>query len=375
MSSRPPEGASRAPRRARHKSVSKAVLRRRRIVAGAALGALVACGLGLGLGLTGSPTPRKRDHPAVKPHVTVARCPLTDLRAPGGHVPQRPAVGVKIGNEPEGARPQSGLNEADIVYDTPAEGFIMRYLAVFQCYKAAHIGPVRSVRWVDWHILPPFGQPILAYAGGINPDMKTVSSLGWLKPANLLGPQSSAGTRITSRVPPDNLYTSTSALLALYPSDRKPPPPVFHYGKSLPPGARRASSLAIDFSPGTDVLWKWDAAASQWLHTYSGKRDVDALTGKPVTTTNIVVQIVHYHFGPYPESPGSTGDVESQTVGSGQGYVLRGGRSIAVTWHRQSLQSETTFTDHQGRQVTLAPGRTWVEIVPNTVASSIRITR
>jgi hypothetical protein len=296
-------------------------------------------------------------------HTVSARCPLTDLPAPGG-VPDRPALGVKIGNQPEGARPQSGLDEADIVYDTPAEGFVMRYLAVYQCTNAASIGPTRSLRWVDWHLMAAFGHPILAFAGGINPDVDTVMALGWLHPADLLEGAQGAAERTTTRVPPDNLYTSTSALYALFPSAKGAPAPVFSYTSGLPASARAASSLAIDFSYGTDVVWKWDAAAHLWDHTYSGVPDTDALTGKPVTTTNIVLQVVHYSFGPYIESPGSTGDVESQTVGTGSGYVLRGGRAIAVTWHRPTLSDPTTFTDASGQDVGLAPGRTWVELVP-----------
>lgn len=307
---------------------------------------------------------------AAPPSRGPARCPLTDLPAPGGTVPDRPAVAIKIGNEPIGARPQSGLNEADIVYDTPAEGFIMRYVAVYQCNGASSVGPVRSVRWVDWHILQAFGQPILAFAGGIDPDVNDVEHLGWLKPANLLVGAQSAGTRISSRVPPDNLYTSTAKLWALYPSDRTPPPPVFSFGGALPANAKPASTLSIDFSAGTDVVWKWQPSTNTWLHTYSGTTDDDTLTGKAVTTANIVVEIVHYHFGPYEESPGSTGDVESQTVGSGRGYVLRDGKSISVTWHRKSLISPTTFTDAAGKEVTLTPGRIWVELVPDTTAAS-----
>lgn len=307
---------------------------------------------------------------ASKPPLAPSRCPLTDLPAPGGHVPQRPALAIKVGNEPEGARPQSGLNEADIVYDTPAEGFIMRYVAVYQCNGAASVGPTRSLRWVDWHIMAAFGHPIIAFAGGIIPDVNTLDSLGWIHPADLLAGAASASYRTTNRVAPDNLYASTAKLWALFPSDKTPPRPVFSYGGPLPAAAGRATSLSIDYSPGTDVVWKWDAGGGVWVHTYSGVTDVDALTNQPVTTTNIVVEIVHYHFGPYQESPGSTGDFESQTIGSGRGYVLRGGKSIAVTWHRPAASSPTTFTDSAGRAVTLAPGRTWVELVPDTTASS-----
>ncbi len=355
--------------------------RRRRItVLSIAAVVVISAAVGLLLAFAGGSAPqRSASPPGHHPKASPRLCPLTDLPAPHGHVPRRPALAIKIGNEPQGARPQSGLNEADILFDTPAEGFIMRYVAVYQCNSAASIGPTRSVRWVDWHLMQAFGRPILAFAGGINPDVNTVDHLGWLRPVDLLTAPPSAWTRISSRVPPDNLYTSTHGLWALYPKDRTPPPPVFSYGSQLPAGARPASSLAINFSYGTDVLWRWSAGpgGGVWVHTYSGATDVDALTHKPVTTTNIVVLIVHYRFGPYQESPGSTGDVESNTIGAGRGYVLRNGKYIAVTWHRAGYADAWRFTDSAGKVVKLAPGRTWVEIVLDTVAKqqgAIRIT-
>jgi len=329
---------------------------------------VVVVGVVLLLVLPGGTSPRKSSLTTTTTHhVTPSRCPLTDQPGPAGKVPPRPALAVKIGNEPEGARPQSGLNEADIVYDTPAEGGIMRYVAVYQCHSASSIGPTRSVRSVDWHILQAFGHPILAFAGGITPDVNMVDGLGWLQPADLLAGAQGAAVRITSRIPPDNLYTSTHALWALSKSTLLPPA-VFSFSASLPALATPASALSIDFSQGTDVVWKWDGRAGDWLHTYSGAQDIDVLTNQPVTTTNIVVQIVHYSFGPYAESPGGTGDVQSQTVGSGSGYILRGGKSIKVTWHRSSLSAPTTFTDADGEAVALAPGRTWVELVLDTTA-------
>ncbi len=341
-------------------------------VAGGTLGGLAAAGTGKAHRAT---TPlRSTTTTAAAPTAAVARCPLTDLPAPGGVVPDRPALAVKIGNEPEGARPQSGLNEADVVYDTPAEGFVMRYIAVYQCGNAASVGPTRSLRWVDWHVMAAYGHPILAFAGGINPDVNTVTGLGWLHPADLLEGAQAAAHRIASRVAPDNLYTSTGALYKLFAGVTGPPPRVFDFTSSLPAVARRVASLGIDFSYATDVVWKWDPGADAWLHTYSGVPDVDALTGKPVTATNVVVEIVRYTIGPYLESPGGSGDIESQTVGTGPGYVLRGGKAVAVTWHRATLSDPTSFTDAAGQTVGLAPGRTWVEIVPDTVAGSIALT-
>ncbi len=306
-----------------------------------------------------SPTPTTTPAPVV----AADRCPLTDLPAPRG-VPRRPALAIKVGNEPFGARPQSGLNEADIVFDTPAEGFIMRYIAVYQCNDAASIGPTRSVRWVDWHLVREFHHAILAFAGGINPNVDRVDSFSWLSAANLLENAAGAGARISSRVPPDNLYTSTAALYRMFPLRKSPPKPVFSFSSSVPAGSEPISGFWIDFSYGTDVLWKWDPQLHMWLHTYDGVPDIDALTGQPVTARNIVVLVVDYRFGPYIESTGGSGDVESQTLGGGVGYVLRNGRAIKIFWHRKYLVDPFTFFHGKHELVRLSPGRTWVEIVP-----------
>jgi len=343
--------------------------------------AVVGLAVGLPIGLAASPKPIVAPPPTTTTTTTIPatttaagpRCPLTDDPAPGVKtIPNRPALLVKIGNEPDGARPQSGLNEADIVFDTPAEGFIMRYVAVFQCQDAPIIGPTRSVRWVDWNMVAPeFGRPILAFAGGIDPNVNGLAKEPWLTGANLLEGAQAAGHRTDSRLPPDNLYTSTGSLYGLFSSEKTRPSPIFDFGAKVPTDWTPAADLAINFSYGTDVVWKWDPTEHQWLHTYSGVPDIDASTGKQVTTTNVVVAIVHYQIGPYCESgcPGGSGDIESNLVGSGPGYVLRGGRAFAVTWHRLAVADKTTFTDANGAEVTLAPGRTWVEVVPDDIAA------
>jgi hypothetical protein len=345
------------------------------VLLGAALVVLAGATVGILVG-TGGGTPAKAKNKSGGTHILTGlgsdKCPLTDVTAPGGKVPVRPALLVKIGNEPGQARPQSGLNEADIVYDTPAEGFIMRYAAVYQCNSASLVGPTRSVRWVDYHMIArPFVEPIIAFAGGINQNQAGVAAdKPWLTGVNLLDESSPVAVRTTNRVPPDNLYTNTAALWALYPKLTYVPPPVFSYSGSPVKAATPASSIDINFSYGTDVIWKWDAQSGQWMHTYSGTPDIDTLTTKQVSTTNIVVQVANYKVGPYIESTGGSGDIESQLLGSGTGYVLRNGTSIAVKWHRQNELSPTVYTDAAGAKVSLAPGRTWVEIVPKVQADA-----
>ncbi len=58
-------------------------------------------------------------------------------------------------------------------------------------------------------------------------------------------------------------------------------------------------------------------------------------------------------------------DVE--LTGSGKAYVLRDGRVIVGRWERRGLDDLTTFVTRDGEEITLAPGRTWVQLLPSSV--------
>ncbi len=77
----------------------------------------------------------------------------------------RPALVVKIDNFPTIARPQVGINQADIVFEEIVEG-ITRFAAVFQSEDADPVGPIRSARTSDINILAQLGRPLLAWSGG-----------------------------------------------------------------------------------------------------------------------------------------------------------------------------------------------------------------
>jgi len=66
-------------------------------------------------------------------------------------VNQRPVTGVMIENSPD-ARPQSGLDQASVVFEAIAEGGITRFLTLFQDTQPDYLGPVRSARpyYVQW---------------------------------------------------------------------------------------------------------------------------------------------------------------------------------------------------------------------------------
>jgi hypothetical protein len=307
-----------------------------------------------------------------KPHVVGKVCPLTGTAAPHGIVPKRPALGVKIGNDPA-SRPQSGLPDADIVYEEMAEGGVTRYLAIFQCYVPPVIGPTRSVRWDDWHLLASYGHPILAFSGGIDQWDAAVASIstndgggpsGWLFDANgSEGTTVAAYYRTSDRYPPYNYYTSGNGLWSMDPN-HNPPPRQFNYSNKPPKRSLiRASAVIHGFASGSDVDWQWSGRDHGWLRSYGGQPDTDA-GGPQLKATNVIIELVPTQPGPYAES-GTIPDVESLTQGSGPAWILRNGKVEIGTWNCPAYGDITTYRFSNGKPMTLAPGNTWIEVVPN----------
>lgn len=288
--------------------------------------------------------------------------PLTDLS-----VSAHPAVVVKVDNSPQ-ARPQSGINQADVVYELLVEG-ITRYALVFHSQAADPVGPVRSARSSDINLVSNLAGPLFAWSGG-NPGV-----VGEVRSAGAQGLLVDAGGdvdnsdyfRDPSRVAPHNYYTKVSALLANVAEPGAPaPPPLFAYRahdatpelSGLPtPG------YTVDFGAGVRVEYVWDAERGGWnrfqvdqSHGVAESATVD-FEGVQVAPTNVVILFIEYGRSPSdPRSP------MALTTGTGAAVVLRDGAAISGTWSRPDPSFAWTLTDEQGQPIELAPGRTWVAL-------------
>ena len=234
--------------------------------------AVLVVGAGIALAVTSGGNTKKASQgrrTSRRPTTTAASgpvCPLTGLPAPGGQVPQRPALAVKVDNYPE-ARPQSGLGQADIVFDEPVEGRITRFVAVFQCQSPTLIGPIRSARAVDLQILDQLSKPILVHVGGIDPV------LSLLRDGNLIDYDLRTHGSIIQNVPgryaPYDTYISAAAGWGLDPGYKSSPAPIFTYSTTAPSGTP-ITSVHIPFSGTNNALWTWSATSGRWLLSYSG---------------------------------------------------------------------------------------------------------
>lgn len=281
-------------------------------------------------------------------------------------------MAVKVENLPQ-ARPQWGLDQADIVFEEPVEGGITRFAAVFQCQDASRIEPVRSGRLVDVQILQPFGKMLYAYAGAIQPVVNQVDSSGSLLFDIGVNKASTAYWRDPSRVEPHNLVTSTKALYAAAASagySQKPPPPIFHYSRKMPPGGKPAARVKIGYEAST-TYWDWVPSKGRYFRSYNDTGLAMQGDGVQLSAANVIVMHVVEYPTQYVEDVDGAYENELTLTGSGPAWVVRNGVVFAGRWERPSLDKEATFVEANGTEIPLAPGNTWVEYVPNALPVSV----
>lgn len=275
---------------------------------------------------------------------------------------QRPAVVVKIDNV-AAARPQSAINDADIVVEELVEGGMTRLAAVFHSSRPDAIGPVRSARSTDLGIVGSYRRPVFANSGA-NGIFAGLVARG---PLIDRGNQVFGGYwRVGGRPAPHNLFTSSATLLASVEDPGGPPPAQFAYrgdGDGPHADAERARRIRLVYRSGSSprIEYRWDGEIGGWRRFEDGVAHIDT-EGRQVAPENVIVW-----FAPYIDS-GLTdkwGEVlyEGVSVGRGDALIFTDGRVVVARWNRPTLRSPATFTDADGRHVALTPGRTWVALV------------
>jgi len=316
-------------------------------------------------------SPPTTEAPATTVTTAPVIAPLTGLVDPTGAAAGRAALVVKIENAPE-ARPQSGLDVADVVYEEVVEGGITRFLAVFQSGLPDGtddtLGPIRSVRPMDPSLATPL-HPLFAYAGG------TQAFVGLLHHAPVqdvgFDTATDAYWRAKSRRAPHNLFARASLLWsAAKASFRTPPPALFSFlGAGVPFGGTASAGVTIGFSPASTASYTWDAASATWKRAENGTAHVVA-SGTQIAPVNVVVMVVREQTL-HNTDPAGTHVPEAVTTGAGDAWVFSQGRVEKGRWTRPSVNAPAVLTDAAGTPIALTPGRTWVHLAPVGAAVTV----
>jgi hypothetical protein len=322
---------------------------------------------------TGTPDPSvSTAAPTIEPNkVAVAEPELPavwPLTGESGDLVNRPALAVKIENTAV-ARPQSGLNQADVVWETIVEFEVSRLVAVFHSQVPGEIGPIRSVRPMDTAITSPLNG-LLTFSGGQPGILQMVADA----PVQALSHDAGVDGmyRLKSRSAPHNVYATPATLWSQADAEHQNSPgQQFAIARSpelasaVVAGAP-ASRLDFRLSGQSSPAWQWNGEV--WQRWEGSTPATDAADDTQVHADNVVAIVAAHpntEFGAQNGAPVPTYTL----VGTGSGTLASGGKTVDVTWQKDSEAAPMRLFLADGTEATLAPGNTWVELVPAETGS------
>lgn len=293
--------------------------------------------------------------------IPVVRAPLTGAAAVDETVLERPAMVVKIDNHPR-ARPQWGLNQADIVFEENVE-MLTRFAAVFHSQGSDPVGPIRSGRMQDINLLGSLNKPLFVWSGG-NAQVTTAIRKSWLVDlSHSVANEAGGYRRESSRNAPHNLLAETTKLWSLAPVDAKAPLPQFEYRadtEAVTTNSKPTGAVKISMD-GVKVMWEWNPDLLIFVRSQDDKPHVDTQDVRVSAQNVVVMSVVYLKSGSSPVA---------KSIGSGEVWLYTAGALVQGTWERLDPEKPFIFKDIKGEIIKLTPGRTWVEVIrPKSAAN------
>lgn len=290
---------------------------------------------------------------------TTGVAPLTGL--PTETALEDRAVIIKIDNVPR-ARPQTGINQADILYEELVESGVTRFAAVFHSEVPAVVGPVRSGRSTDIGIIASFNTPAFAFSGANSIFERLIDK----QPIVNRGAEVAGGYwRSSSRAAPHNMYTSAADQQVAAGDDGESPLPHFAYADqpTAPTTGVPASAVRLRYleNTGPAIEFLWDADIGGWLRWQAGSAHIDT-DGVQLAPRNLVIQFVEYLDTGMSDKFGEV-LYEGVSVGEGPALVFTDGHVVEATWTRSRLKDPAVFTDADGAHIELGVGQTFVALI------------
>lgn len=293
---------------------------------------------------------------------------------------KRPVIAAVIENSPE-ARPQSGLKQAGVVFESVAEGGITRFLALYQEDKPALIGPVRSVRpqFASWVAAFDAG---LAHVGGSAIPLKKLRS-GKIKDFDQFS-HSESYWRSNDRYAPHNTYTSHKRLTdlgrkknysksvftswkRLKPTDKANASKDKEVSESNPDkqktnSDKKAKNITVPISTGQfAVQFNWSEKNQYYTRSQGGQPHLDQEKGRISPQVVIVMQVPHDIIRD------SNGYSYPEANSRGSAWIFQNGTVKKVRWSKAKDEEQIAFYGKNKEDISLSPGQTWISAIREDV--------
>jgi len=289
----------------------------------------------------------------------------------GNYIPEEVAIRRPIGimiNNHNKAQPQSGLSQADIIYETLVEGGIARLFAVYKDFDAEKIGPVRSAR--HYYLDFSFDLDALYVHYGQSPQADV--AFGTLNAPNMNG-LSYLDTIMCfqdpDRVRPHSTYTSYEGLMDAWAREKYRTEynegfvNKFTFSNEvleLEDGGN-ATKVTLDYSYYQYAWFDYDEATTTYLRNQFGGAHIDVETGEQLAFDNIIIQIADL----WKIAGDAEGRLDAALVSEGEGYYISHGKAIPITWSKSSHYDPTQYFTESGEILEMNTGKTWISVFPS----------
>ena len=306
------------------------------------------------------------------------RNPLTGEEVADPELLNRRPLAIKISNAPaRWVRPQSGFNDADLVFEHITEAGITRFTMIVYGKTPPDVGPIRSARLIDLE-LPAMYDAALIYSGSSNGVRQKLFASDFGSRV-MLG--NIPGYYRTGEDKPyeHTLYGNPFALWEGLESRGITGRPTFGTYMAFsdePPGEGTPARKAIIDYGWTYIEWVYDPISGRYQRYTDGEEHLDANSEKQVSAANVVAILANHvedvniceqvtngvcsHFS-----------VQAQIWGSGPAVLFRDGQRYDVTWQRINRNDRLPLHDPPGAPVPLQIGNTWFQVLPTYYANPV----
>jgi len=306
------------------------------------------------------PAPQAEPSPTSDP-----TCPLTGEAPAEGVDLRRPAVALKIENSPA-ARPQAGVEDADVVFEEIVEGGITRFLAIYHCGGSKLAGPVRSARFDDPKIAKPFSR-LIAFSGANGIVKGELQARGMVLVEELTSPPG------LFRVPAGvievhNLFAHTEKLRKTAIEQKLPAPRdgVFVFEEELSAKSKKARSVSVNFNASNTIEYRWEADA--WKR-YEAGAPFMTVEGDHLSVPNLLIQEVEVNNSFKITDVAGNPSPDISLLAKGRAVLFRDGRAVKGTWQIRKEGAPPVYRTKSGDPMPFAPGQIFVELVPSQAGS------
>ena len=276
-------------------------------------------------------------------------------------------VAIMINNISVAQAVQTGVNKADIVYETEVEAGITRLMAVFQNVgSVGRIGTIRSARYV--YVDLALGHNAVYLHCGQDgtycaPHLKDVE--------HYTVDSGNIGKRISNGLASEHtLYTEGADVYNTYVKGKTSNSTTTwqtfadeNTQVKLTGGV--ANKINVPFSASYNTGFDYDSATGKYVRSFRGTTNKDYVTGETTAVKNVFVLLTPIYN--YPDNYH-----RNVTLSGGDGYYFVNGTYTPIKWSKGASTNSFKFTNTDGTTLTVNQGNSWVCIANTNVNVGIQ---